>query len=55
MWGLAIAINATALVLGCLWGPDALVQLWAPGIGPLLGAGLVSYSLRKRRGGDRRR
>ncbi|UIX34083.1 hypothetical protein [Streptomyces sp. GQFP] len=47
MWSLAIAINTTGVVLGYLWGPEALLQLLVPGVGSIIAAGLVSYSIRK--------
>ncbi|MFD6324722.1 hypothetical protein ACFWOL_18045 [Streptomyces sp. NPDC058442] len=44
---MAIAINASGVVLGYLWGPEVIFQLLVPGIGSVVAAGLVSYSYRK--------
>ena len=47
MWIVALAVNTTAACAGIVWGWEALVRFLLPAFGSVVGASLVSYSLRR--------
>ncbi|MFB7930907.1 MULTISPECIES: hypothetical protein [Streptomyces] len=47
LWILAVAVNTTAACAGIVWGWTAFTQFLLPAFGSVVGASLVSYSLRR--------
>ncbi|MEG8277590.1 hypothetical protein [Streptomyces sp. AHA2] len=47
LWILSLAVCVMAACAGIAWGWDAFAQLLVPAFGTVVGASLVSYSLRR--------
>ncbi|MFE9018990.1 hypothetical protein ACFYNL_10515 [Streptomyces sp. NPDC007808] len=47
LWILSLAINVTAACAGIAWGWEVFAPFLLPAFGSVVGASLVSYSLRR--------
>ncbi|MFJ5993722.1 hypothetical protein [Streptomyces sp. NPDC092370] len=47
LWIMSLAINITAVCAGIVWGWEAFAQFLLPAFGSVVGASMVSYSLRR--------
>ncbi|MEV0243992.1 hypothetical protein AB0I06_29335 [Streptomyces sp. NPDC050674] len=47
LWIMSLAINLAAVCAGIVWGWEAFTQLLLPAFGSVVGASMVSYSLRR--------
>ncbi|MDK1347771.1 hypothetical protein QNO09_31710 [Streptomyces sp. 378] len=47
LWIMSLAINITAVCAGIVWGWEVFTQFLLPAFGAVVGASMVSYSLRR--------
>ncbi|MGW0497549.1 hypothetical protein ACWD0Z_19570 [Streptomyces sp. NPDC003007] len=47
LWIMSLAINITAVCAGIVWGWEAFTQFLLPAFGSVVGASMVSCSLRR--------